>query len=342
MSFYCGIDLSATTSWICVLDDHLSVVLERKVPNELPLVLQALSPFTDDLRVVVESTFNWYWLVDGLQLHGIDVTLAHCLGLAAISKAKVKTDRRDAFTLAKLLRAGVIPPAYIYPRQLRPVRDLLRRRGHLVAARAHEYARLRMVLLRHGVLSSSPNLIKRADEDDLAHLLDHPILELNARLELERIALLSRQIHVLETVLLDHAEANPDFHRLRSIPGVGPTLALMILYEVGDISRFPSARDFCSYCRLVPGVAQSGDTSRRGRSSKQGNHYLKHAFSQAAVHAVRCYPNIRHAFERQQAKHRGRAKSLIAYCVIAHKLGLAAYHVLRDATSYKEDLLFST
>jgi transposase len=116
----------------------------------------------------------------------------------------------------------------------------------------------------------------------------------------------------------------------------------MILYEVGEISRFPSARDFCSYCRLVPGVAQSGETSRRGRSSKQGNAYLKHAFSQAAVHAVRCYPVVRRTFERQQAKHRGRAKSLVAYSVIAHKLGLAAYHVLRDQTPYKEELLFGT
>jgi transposase len=182
MSFYCGIDLSAMTSWICVVDDHLSVVLERKVPNELPVVLDALAPFAADLRVVGESTFNWYWLVDGLQDHGIDVTLAHCLGLAAISKAKVKTDRCDAFTLAKLHRAGVIPPAYIYPRETRPIRDLLRRRGHLVAARAHEYGRLRLVLLRHGVLSSSRALIKRADEDDLAPLLDHRVLLLNARL----------------------------------------------------------------------------------------------------------------------------------------------------------------
>lgn len=317
-------------------------MLERKVPNELALILDALAPFEHDLRVVVESTFNWYWLVDGLQDHGLDVTLAHCLGLAAISKAKVKTDRRDAFTLAKLHRAGVIPPAYIYPRQQRPIRDLLRRRGHLVALRAHEYGRLRMVLLRHGVLSSSRNLIKRSDEDDLAQLLDHPVLLLNARLELERIELFSRQILELEAALLEHAERNPDFDRLRSIPGVGTTLALMILYEVGEISRFASARDFCSYCRLVPGVAQSGDTSRRGRSSKQGNHYLKHAFSQAAVHAVRCYPTVRRAFERHQANHRGRAKSLVAYSVIAHKLGLAAYHVLRDATTYKEELLFTS
>src|SRR6185503_4425137 len=112
-------------------------------------------PFKPDLKVVVESTFNWYWLVDGLQLLGFDLSLAHTLGLAMITQAKVKTDRRDAFTLAKLLRAGVIPKAYIYPAHTRPLRDLLRRRQKVVAMRAHEYGALRQLLLREGILSTS-------------------------------------------------------------------------------------------------------------------------------------------------------------------------------------------
>src|SRR5256885_4025386 len=162
--FYCGIDLSASTSHLCVLDENLSIHLQQTAPNELPRIASLLLPFKPDLPVVIESTFNWYWIVDGLQELGFDLCLAHTLGLAMITQAKVKTDRRDAFTLAKLLRAGVIPKAYIYPASTRPVRDLLRRRMKEVALRAQEYGSLRQLLLREGILSSSRNEIKLADE----------------------------------------------------------------------------------------------------------------------------------------------------------------------------------
>ena len=118
-------------------------------------------------------TFNWYWLVDGLIAVGFDVTLAHTLGLAMITHAKVKTDRRDAFTLAKLLRAGVIPKAYIYPPSTRPLRDLLRRRMQTVVLRAREYGALRQLLLREGILTSSRNQIKQADDSDLHQWFSH-------------------------------------------------------------------------------------------------------------------------------------------------------------------------
>src|SRR5207253_2924758 len=186
-------------------------------------------------KIVVESTFNWYWLIDGLQAAGFEVVLAHTLGLYLITGAKVKTDRRDAYSLAKLLLAGVVPAAYIYPVETRPVRDLLRRRTRLVQVRAGEYGSLRRLLLRQGILSSKLQV-------------------------------------------------------------------------------------FSSYCRLVPGIAQSGNVTRRGRASKQGNHYLKAAFSQAAVHAVRCYPKVRRYYERQLKRHQGRGRQMICYNIIAHKL----------------------
>ena len=112
MKFYCGIDLSARDSHLCVLDDNLAIQLQQKAANELPRIVALLTPFNPNLQIVVESTFNWYWLVDGLGDLGFEGCLAHTLGLAMITKAKVKTDSRDAFTLAKLLRAGVIPKIY--------------------------------------------------------------------------------------------------------------------------------------------------------------------------------------------------------------------------------------
>ena len=167
MQFYCGIDLSARTSQVYVIDEEISVLVQKKVRNELHEIIKLIEPYKDSLQTVVESTFNWYWLVDGLQEAGFDVLLAHPYGLYMITGAKVKTDRRDAFALAKLLRAGVIPEAYIYPKEHRPVRDLLRRRSRLVMMRAEEYSSLRRELYRHGILEHSRNNIKRTIEEDI-------------------------------------------------------------------------------------------------------------------------------------------------------------------------------
>jgi len=338
--FYCGIDLSASTSHPCVVDEALSIQLQQKTANELHGIVHLLDPFKPNLQIVVESTFNWYWLVDGLQPAGFDVCLAHTLGLSMITAAKVKTDRRDAFTLAKLLRAGVIPKAYIYPAKTRPLRDLLRRRMQTVQLRAREYGVLRQLLLREGILSSSRNQIKRAEDEDLQQWFSHPLVVMNATQKLQRIELLTRQITELEQTILDLTKQKPDYKRLLRIPGIGKILALTILYEVGEISRFENVRHFSSYCRLVPGVAQSGTVTRRGRASKQGNHYLKAAFNQAAVVAVRSYPRIQGCYEQQLQRHRGSSRKLVAYNVIAHKLAQAVFHVLRDGAQYREELLF--
>lgn len=338
--FYSGIDLSARDSHLCVLDDSLSIHLQQKVPNDLHRISNLLEPFKPNLQIVVESTFNWYWLVDGLQQLAFDVSLAHTLGLSMITQAKVKTDRRDAFTLAKMLRAGVIPKAYIYPASTRPVRDLLRRRMKVVRLRAHEYGSLRQLLLREGYVSSSRNEIKLADDEDLAQWFSHPLLVMTASQQLERIDLLSRQILELEQQILDLTRKKADYKRLLKISGIGKILALTILYEVGEISRFKNVRHFSSYCRLVPGVAQSGSVIRRGRSSKQGNAYLKSAFNQAAIVAVRSYPRIRACYERHLSRHRGSARKLVAYNVIAHKLAQAVYQVMKRESEYREELLF--
>ncbi|HYX72842.1 MAG TPA: IS110 family transposase, partial [Nitrososphaera sp.] len=242
--FYCGIDLSARDSHLCVLDETLSIHLQQKSANDLPRISNLLLPFKPDLKIVVESTFNWYWLVDGLLALGFDASLAHTLGLAMISQAKVKTDRRDAFTLAKLLRAGLIPQAYIYPARIRPVRDLLRRRLKLVRLRAHEYGSLRQLLLREGILSNSRNEIKLADEENLKEWFTHPLLVISSSHQIERVELLSRQIQEIEQQIIDLTRNEADYKRLLKIPGIGRILALTILYESGEITRFQSVRQF--------------------------------------------------------------------------------------------------
>jgi transposase len=180
----------------------------------MPRISKLLEPFKPDLQFVVESTFNWYWIVDGLLSLGFDVSLAHTLGLSMITRAKVKSDRRDAFTLAKLLRAGVIPKAYIYPASTRPVRDLLRRRMHVVGLRAQEYASVRQLLLREGILSSSRNEIKLADDEVLREWFSHPLVVMSASHQLQRIDLLSKQIQELEQQIIELTRDTPDYKRL--------------------------------------------------------------------------------------------------------------------------------
>ena len=340
MRFYSGMDLSARTCQVCVVDEDLKVCVQEKIPNDLDRVITVIEPYKEALEIVVESTFNWYWLVDGLQEAGYEVHLTHTLGLWMITCAKVKTDRRDAFALAKLLRAGMIPEAYIYPRETRPLRDLIRRRIRVVRLRAHEYGSLRKLLLRQGIIGHTPYEVKRIIEDDLELWFNDPRIQMHAKHELRRIGLYTSQIREMEKVILHSVKNCEGYRRLLQIGGIGETLAVTIYYEVGDVSRFANARHFSSYCRVVPGVAQSGTSVKRGRGSKQGNAYLKCALSQAAVYAVRYYPNVRRCYERHLRRHKGRARRLIAYNIIAHKLAQAVYHVLHNNIDYKEEMLF--
>ena len=163
---------------------------------------------------------------------------------------------------------------------------------------------------------------------------------MHASQELKRIELYSQQIGELEMTILALAEKERSYELLQKLPGVGQTIALTIVYEVGEIARFASVKVFSSYCRVVSGIAQSGNVTRRGRASKQGNHYLKWALSQAAVHAVRCYPKVRRYYERQMKRHHGRGRQMICYNIIAHKLAQAAFHVLKEGVEYREELLF--
>lgn len=339
-AFHCGIDLGSRQSQVAVLDDNQAVILNVKLPNRLDEIRRLLKPYEGRVQAVVESTYNWYWLVDGLQAAAIPVTLAHTAGLAAISSAKVKTDRRDAVTLARLLRAGMVPSAYIYPPEHRPIRDLLRHRWDLVAMRATEYRRLRLLLNQHGICDIALGDLKALDEEEVHTLLNHPLVRMKAMLEVERAAMFTQQIALVERQLEEIAEDRPEYELLNTIPGIGRILSMTILYEVGDITRFEDHRKFCSYCRVVPGCADSSTMRRKGRNDKSGNPYLKWAFMQAAVHAVPFYPRFKAYFERQAKTHNGRAKKLIAYSITAHLIAKATYHILKANEPFREEILF--
>jgi len=341
MQYYCGIDLHSKDSWLCVIEEKERIHLRKKVPNHLSTILQELDTFSPKPSAVVESTMNWYWRVDGLQEAGFEVKLAHIFGLHMITGAKVKTDRRDAFSLARLLRLDAVPEAYIYPKQRRPVRDLLRRRNRLVSVRASAYRSMKQVLSQQGIQGYSLSDLKRFDEATILRLFDHPALQAGMQMELDRISLYSLQINTLERIIQNSVANEPLFELLQTIPGVAKILGLTIFYEVGDIERFGGPKPFCSYARVVPGVAQSSSVTRRGRGSKQGNPYLKWAFMQAAGISIRYEPNVRKFRQTHMARRRSKARRLISLSIVAHKLAIGAYFVLKDRVPFRMELMFT-
>lgn len=340
MIFYCGIDLHAKKSQMCIIDRKGKKVKEENLDNDLTLILQFLKPYGKDVHIAIESTINWYWIVDGLMEAGYDVKLAHTLGLHMIPGAKVKTDRRDAFKLAKLLRMGEIPAAYIYPKEKRPLRDLLRRRAGLVQQRSECYSSLRVQFMKYNLNTMSGNGVKQLLPPDFDIMPIPQEVKDYCLMVLQRIELLSNQIEVLETYLKNVTLEDPKFKLLLTLPGVMYVLGLTIYYEIGDIGRFDSVRQFASYCRLVPGISQSSDKVKRGKGSNQGNHYLKWAFTQAAHLAVRYYPTLRKFRDKHANRRKGKAAIMIATCILAHKIANATFHMMKEGVPFDEVKLF--
>lgn len=328
--YYCGIDLHTKQSHLCIVDQEGNRVDEVRMKNDLSGILKFLAPYSQGLKTAVESTINWYWLVDGLKENGYDVTLAHSAGLSLITGAKVKTDRRDAFKLARLLRIGEMTQAYVYPVERRPVRDLARRRDDLVAERAGLYVRLRALFMQYNVNTMGLKTLKAMVADDINELALPDEAKLCASLFLERIPLISEQIVKIEAHLSTKDTAA--ICLLMTVPGIGPVFARSIALEVGDIDRFASEKHFCSYARLFPGTSESAGKSRRGRRAKEGNPYLKNAFMNAAKLAATYVPEIK-ALKERHAKKRG-GKALRGNAIIAHRLGIAAYHMLKTGSVF--------
>jgi transposase len=342
MIFYSGIDLHSRQSTICVIDDKDNIQLRITVPNQIEQILQPLQSFTPFPEVAVEATLNWYWLVDGLQEAGFKVKLAHPFGLQIIKKAKVKTDNRDAFNLARLLRLDALPESYIYPKTKRPIRDLLRRRQKIVSLRASDYVTLQRVFQQYAIPDLASIGAKKINPRDIESQVNEPAIKCRCQMELERIGLYSRQIQACEDIIIPSLADDPNFKRIQTIPGIGNILGAIILYETGDINRFKSAKHYCSYARVVPGIAQSSSTTRRGKGSKQGNPYLKFAFNQAAALAVRYCQPIRKFRQKHLVRKRSRARKLISISIVSHKLAKAAYYILTRKEPFRMEMMFGT
>lgn len=339
--FYVGMDLHTRNLQICVMDEQGKIELEKKTACCLVQVLELLQPYGPDLRIAVESTYNWYWLVDGLMDAGYDVRLAHAYGLKLITGAKVKTDRRDARRLARYLRLGELPEAYICPKQKRPYRDLLRRRMNLVQFRSTAYTTLRILFRQYNCDTFGFDELKRIDKSTIECLALPEPTKLYSMMTLQQVDLLSEHIDVLEREIKKSVKAGPEVDLLKTSPGIHDILGMTIYYEAGDVHRFKSDRHFASYCRVVPPISSSDSSSSRGSGGKQGNPYLKWAFCQAATHAGRYYTDCRRFKERHTRRRSGSLGKLKANNILAHKLATAAFFILRDGVPFDHRKMFN-
>jgi transposase len=326
-ALYCGVDLHSSNAVYFISDEQGKGLFKKRLPNKLPVVLDALEPFRQRLKLVaVESTYNWYWLVDGLMDHDYPVRLVHPTAVEQYNGIKLANDFTDAAFLAHLGRQEILPTGYIYPKQERPVRDLLRRRMLLVKYQTSTKLSLQNMITRQTGQSVSYAAIRKLREEDRRVLLgDNEVLLFVMSQQLDLIEKLHTKIQQFEQTVLAHAQLKPEYDYLLTMPGVGVILGLTITLETGDISRFQRAGDYTSYCRCVRALCQSNGKTKGKNNSKNGNKYLSWAFVEAVHHALGCCPAARKFYDRKLSKRNG----ALATKALAAKWSKAAYYIMK-------------
>jgi transposase len=331
--FYCGVDLHTRTLSLCVLDSVGVIALEVTLPPDPDRLLAALAPYRDGLVVGCECLFAWYWLADLCAAEKIPFVLGHALYLKAIHGGKTKTDIIDAQKLARLLRGGTFAEAYVYPKAMRATRDLLRRRTYFVRKRAELLAHLQMTFLQYNLAPPAQKLCYAANRAALdLDLFSDPSTRSMLAADLAIVTALDSQIKRLEADLVRTAKVHDPqtFHRLRTVPGIGPVLALILLYEVHDIDRFADEGRFLSYARLVSGVRESAGKKKAAGGRKIGNAHLKWAFSEATCLLIRSLPKAKTWLARRERKI-GKKRALGA---LAARLARTVYHLWRKKEAF--------
>jgi len=319
-------------------DESDKVVYQKRLTNHLPLILEQLSPYASSIEgIVVESTYNWYWLVDGLMEKGHRVHLANSAAIQQYEGLKYTDDDSDARWLAHLFRLGVLPEGYIYPKEERAVRDLLRKRSQLVHQKTANLLSIQNLYARNTGQSISANRIKQLSSEKVDAVFPNADLALAIKANLTVMRTLESEVATLERVVKDRIKLRPAYRHLLMVSGIGQVLALTIMVETGDIRRFPKVGNFASYCRCVGSEKLSNGKRKGTGNTKNGNKYLSWAFVEAANFAIRFDPLIARYYQRKKAKtHR-----VVAIKAVAHKLSQACYYVMRDEVPFDVNRAFA-
>ena len=331
----CGIDLHARSLYVCILDDTGQSIIHKQINATPEVLLKLIQPYQDDLVIGVECMFSWYWIADFCADHGIDFVLGHALYMKAIHGGKAKNDKIDSDKIARLLKGGMFPMAYVYPRQWRGTRDLMRRRMRLMRQRAELIAHIHNTLSQYNLPPNTDNLRYAQHREKLRDIFPDVSVQRSIDLDLDRIDFYDQQLSKLEWYLKQTAKSIDQnvIIRLKSINGIGDILSLVMLYEIHSIDRFERVQDFVSYCRLVKCQRESAGKIYGSGGAKIGNAYLRWAFGEAAVLFLRGNPEAQRWLEKKAQKH-NKAKALT---ILAHKLGRAVFYMLKRRTLFDQD-----
>jgi transposase len=339
MEHIVGIDLHSDNGYYGIIEPDGKRVFKKRLPNDLPTVLSTLEPYEKTITcIVVESTYNWYWLVDGLMDNGYNnrIQLANPAGFKPYEGLKHGDDKTDAFFLTELKRLGILPVGYIYPKEERPVRDLLRRRMMLVQQRTSHILSFQSLITRQTGTKMSCNNIKGLQEDYIEELLDEDYLILAGQTNISVVRFLTEKIRRLERAVLKRIKLRPAYERLLTVPGIGKILGLTIMLESGDIGRFVGAGNYTSYCRCVKSKRMSNNKKKGEGNRKNGNKYLEWAYVEAANFARRFCPEAKRYYQRKLAK----TNQIVATKALASKISKACYFIMRDKEVFKTEKLF--
>ena len=338
--YYCGIDLHARSMYVCVLDQQGNILVHRNMLCGADAFLKAVAPYRESLAVAVECIFTWYWLADLCARENIPFVLGHALYMKAIHGGKAKNDKIDSHKIAVLLRGGMLPMAYVYPAAMRSTRDLLRRRMHLMHRRADLLVHIQNTNSQYCLPQFGKKIAYKANRQGVAEHFPNPSVRKSIEMDLSLInhydqLLTEVELFITRTVKVHDVNT---FYRLRSVPGIGKILALVLLYEIHDIQRFATVQDFVSYARLVKCSKESAGQHHGFSGAKIGNVHLKWAFSEAAVLLLRQNPPAQKYLDRLASKH-GKAKAL---SILAHKLGRAVYYMLKREQAFDMNKFLSS
>lgn len=322
---YAALDLHERSIQCVLKDEDGRIVRESKMGKDEESILRFLDGTR--ARVVMESGYNHQHIYDVLKEKGYDVTVAHPLMVKAIAYARVKSDKVDARMLADLLRAGMVPEAYIPDRDVREVRDLVRRRHYMVKLRTmlknkvHAEIATRWIKYEGDLFTEDGRVFLRSLSIDAVD--DY----------LETIEFLSRKIRELDEKVKRVAESDKYAKLLVTIPGVGYYAALLISSEIADIDRFPDYEHLCSYAKLSPGVRQSGETQHTSKSI--GDSMLTWIMVQCTrVHVRRSDSSAITRFYEKVSARRGEKIAIVA---AARKLMRAVYIMLKEEQAFRLD-----
>lgn len=333
--FYCGVDLHADAMYVCILDATGEVVEHRNIPTLPKAFLRLIKPYRSDIVVGCECMFTWYWLADLCAEEGIDFVLGHALYMRAIHGGKAKNDRIDSHKIAVLLRGGSFPLAYAYPRKMRATRDLLRRRNHLARKKAELLAHIQNTATQYNLPEPLGRIAKPSERAEVPKKFKDPIVRASVELDLATVEHYEELLGILERDLEKVATGHDpvSLALLKSIPGVGRILSLVMLYEIEDIARFPREQDFASYCRLVKPAKQSNGKTYGHSGKKIGNAHLRWAFGEAVVLMLKGNKPAQAVLHKLASRH-GKGKAL---AILAHRLGRAVYYMLKNQVPFDQE-----